>query len=71
MQGLFDVLSLQIWIFHEDFLNGHPIRHQIHHKETVIRIPRMQARPPIIWGLKVIRLNIFTSTKMKPSLELS
>src|SRR3954451_21904909 len=27
-------------------------------RETVTRIPRMQARPPIIWGSKVMRGNV-------------
>ena len=58
MQSLAYIFGLKFGIFGDNVLCGHPIATRLTTNETVIRIPRMQARPPIPTGSNVIRSKI-------------
>jgi hypothetical protein len=62
-QGLANILFLEVRIVGQDLLPGHtPSATRETTSPTVIRSPRIQARPPIFPGSKVIRSNAFSTS---------
>ena len=63
LERLTDIICFQVRIGFDDFVNTHPVGTKLTIKDTVTRNPRMQARPPITFGSKVMRSN--------PSMEMT
>jgi hypothetical protein len=66
LKRLADVLGLEIGVLAKDLLDRHPVRNQLTICATVIRMPRMQARPPIRSGSNVIRSSTAVSRVTRP-----